>query len=223
MNEKTKKSLFTTCALAVSALIYTVMIKLVDVQPIGPEGSSVGFAALNGFFFNLIGTHKFFYYLTEFFGIIAILIALLFAAVGAYQLYTRKNLLKVDKNVLAMGGIYILVIVLYVLFDKIPVNYRPVILDEGLESSYPSTHTMLSMCIIGCALIEFRQVLKKPVLKIAEPVCIALIACTVIGRLLSGVHWFTDIMGGALISAAIISLYYTVVLYFKQKKQRRKV
>ena len=223
MNETTKKSLMTTGVITFAAILFTILISVIDVQPIGPEGTKVGFAALNGFFFNTVGTHKFLYVLTQILGVVAILTAVLFAIVGAYQLYTRKDIYKVDKNVIAMGGIYILVILLYIIFDKFPVNYRPVILDEGLEASYPSTHTMLAISIFGCALVEFREVLKKSALKVIQPVCLGLIAAIVIGRLFSGVHWFTDIVGGVIISAAIVSLYQTIVLYFKPEKKKRKV
>ena len=146
----------------------------------------------------------------------------LFAGIGGMQLYERKSLMKVDKNILAMGFIFLLVIIFYVLFDKIVINYRPVLEDGALEASFPSTHTMLACTIMGCALIECREVVtRKTTLKYIEIFCWAIIALTIITRFLSGVHWFTDIIGGILLSAALVSLYYTAVLYFRPKKKKK--
>lgn len=226
MNKEAKEAFTTTGILAALAILYTILVQVIDVKPIGPDGSEVGFATINGIFRDMIGYHRFFYLLTEVFGIICILVAVMFAAVGALQLFRKKDIMKVNRKILLMGGIYTLVLLLYVVFEIFPVNYRPMIVDpeEGLEASYPSTHTMLSMCIVGCALVYFKKVVRnEDVRDMMIKACISIIFVTVVGRLLSGVHWFSDILGGFIISLAIISLYNSLVTWLspRKKKQRR--
>ena len=209
-------------------LLLIIMLRTVNVEAIGPNGTSIGFSKLNGSVRDAIGTHMFWYYLTEVIGILAILLAAAFAALGVYQLVKRKNVLKVDKTILALGGLYIIVIILYVLFEKVIVNYRPVIMsgETEPEASFPSTHTMLICVILGSAVIALKRYLKdEKAYLIAKAVCIGLIALTVIGRLLSGVHWFTDIIGGLLISAALVLTFDVVndLLRTKKKKHTRTV
>lgn len=222
MTKRVQRSVILTAILTGIFLLYTVLIKVVDVQAIGPMNTSVGFAAVNGWFFRTIGTSDLFYTISKIGGIISLATAFLFACIGAWQLYQRRSLMKVDKNLLAMGGIFLLVILLYIFFDKVPVNYRPVLEDGALEASFPSTHTMLACVIMCCAMIECKEVVtRKDTLQYITWFCWAVIILTVISRLLSGVHWFTDIIGGILISLAIVSLYYTLVLAFRPKRTKK--
>ena len=152
----------------------------------------------------------FWYKLTQIFGIAAIAVAGVFAVTGAVQLIKRKSLLKVDREVLMLGVVYIIVIVLYALFEKIAINYRPVILDaaEGLEPSYPSTHTMLILTIFGTAVRACGYYIKNTKLLVGARVfALIVMALTIVGRLICGVHWLTDIIGGVLISISLICLY----------------
>ncbi|MBR4445986.1 MAG: phosphatase PAP2 family protein [Solobacterium sp.] len=197
------------------AILYTVLfvllailLKAVDVQAIGPEGSSVGFAGLNGFVHELWPEGSFWKLLTTLTGIVTIAVMVLFAVIGGWQLYTGKSLQKVDRRILAMGAVYVVLIVLYIVFDKVVINYRPV-LDEGkLEASYPSTHAMLATAVYGTAIVLAKDVVtRKKTLKVIVYACIALLLITVIGRLLSGVHWFTDILGGVFAGLALVYWY----------------
>ena len=212
---KTKYPEVLTGALFAAFILFTALCRTVDLQPIGPESSIVGFATINGFFRNLIGTHTFFYVLSEFGGILSLLTALLFTGIGGWQLYQYRDIRKVDKNILLMGGMYILILILYVFFNKVAINYRPVIMDEGLEPSYPSTHTLLAGGIFGCALIELRYIpkLKQDLKSKIRIGLIAAMVLTILFRFLSGVHWFTDILGGMLLSFAVVELYYTLIRY----------
>ncbi len=213
------KKYLNTILYAILFVSFTQIVNLFDVQAIGPQGSSVGLAGLNGAVHNFFGMHLFWYKLTQIFGILAILVAAFFAVVGFIQLIKRKSLLKVDKNILMLGVIYILVILLYVLFERFSINYRPVILDEGLEPSYPSTHTMLILTILGTAAYISGAYIKNTKLLIAARVaCFVIMALTIIGRMICGVHWFTDILGGILISVFLISLYKDLVSVKKEEK-----
>ena len=191
-------------------VIFSLWIRLFDVQPVGPEGSSIGFAALNVAVHEFFGMHIFWYKLTQALGLLAIAVAGVFAVTGLVQLIQRKSLLKVDKKILMLGVIYILVILLYALFEKVPFNYRPVVLDpaEGLEPSYPSTHTMLILTIFGTAVAVLGDYIKNAKLVLLlKIVCLVIMALTIVGRLVCGVHWFTDIAGGVIISLFFINLY----------------
>lgn len=202
------KKYYSTIFWGLCFIVFTILVKTVDVQPLGAEASLIGFAGLNTAIFNLLGTNAFCYKLTQAFGLLAILVAGTFAVIGALQLIKRKSLLKVDRQIITVGIVYAIVIILYVLFEKLALNYRPVVLEEGLEASYPSTHTMLILTILGTAVSLIGKYIKNDKLALAGKIgCIIIMWLTVICRLLSGVHWFTDITGGLLISLCLISLY----------------
>ena len=189
-------------------IIFTILVKFVDLKASGAMGSLIGFSSLNTAIFKLLGTNQFCYQLTQGFGILSILVAGLFAVMGLIQLIKRKSLLKVDHEILMAGIVYVLVIILYVFFEKLAINYRPIVTEEGLEASYPSTHTMLILTILGTALPLAGKYISSAKLALAAKLfCIAIMWLTVVCRLLSGVHWFTDIIGGLLISLCLISLF----------------
>ncbi|MBQ2911285.1 MAG: phosphatase PAP2 family protein, partial [Clostridia bacterium] len=92
------------------------------------------------------------------------------------------------------------------------VNYRPVLINGYLEASYPSSTTMLVMCVMPTAIMQFNARIKNNVLKrFVASAIIAFIVFMVIGRLVSGVHWFTDIIGGVLLSAGLVMMYRAVI------------
>lgn len=201
-------------------LIFGVLLGLVlkvNVQAIGPEGSVIGLATLNGYMHELIGVHIIWYHITEWFGLVAILTAFGFAVVGLVQVVKEKSLFRVEKSLIWLGGYFVLVIGIYIFFEKYVINYRPIMLAEYLEPSFPSTHTMIVLCIMGAAMIQFQRRIKNQKVRYAAHILSVLtIAVTVIGRMISGVHWFTDIIAGLLIGTAMLFLYYAVDLLICQ-------
>lgn len=218
MNRKTKRYLLTGGALLLLFIIFTILLVHVNVKPIGPYRSVVGFAAINGFVFRLCGIHLTWYDITDWLGIIVIMCALWFSLVGLYQLIKRKRIRKVDKQLLVLGGSYLLVIAIYLFFEQVIISYRPVILGESLEASYPSSHTMMVVYIMATAKMQFRALYptRKKLCKGMDIFARLLIVVTVIGRLISGVHWFSDIVGGLLLSSALVVLYCAAVELIKE-------
>ena len=208
MEKKNKKKLVWGAGLVAAFALWTALISLVDVQPIGPEKSSVGFATLNGFVHELTGVNWVLYTVTDWLGLVPIAAAFGFAILGLVQLIKRKRLRKVDHSILALGVFYIVVMAAYVLFEMVVINYRPTLIEGYLEASYPSSTTMLVLCVMPTLAMQLNARMKNTVFK--RCVAIAIIAFTafmVIGRLLSGVHWITDIIGGALLSAGLVTIY----------------
>ena len=208
MEKKNKKRLVLGASLVVAFVLWTILVCFVDVRAIGPEGSSVGFAALNGFVHELTGVNWFLYTITDWLGIVPIAVALGFAILGLVQLIKRKSLWKVDHSILALGVFYIVVMAAYIFFEVVVINYRPTLIDGYLEASYPSSTTMLVMCVMPTAAMQLNVRIKNTVLRRFAVIAIVVFtAFMVIGRLLSGVHWITDIIGGALLSAGLVTMY----------------
>ncbi len=211
MNSSKKSCILFICAGVLFALFCTLtaIILLVDVRPIGPLGSEIGLAGINGAVFSALGENSVFYAITEVLGYLALAVAATFAVLGLVQLIRRRGLFKIDREILLLAMLYFALLLLYVGFELIPVNFRPVLEDGELAASFPSSHTMLSVCIFGSAVAWLRGHLSSRVWReILTALCVILIAVTVIGRLLSGVHWLTDIVAAVLISSALLAAYY---------------
>ena len=197
-------------ALWAAFVLFTLLLTCVDVQSIGTQGSAVGFATVNGWAFQLLGVHLIWYHITDWLGVAAIAIAFGFAVVGLYQWVKRKSLRKVDRHILVLGGFYLLVIGCYIFFEKVVINSRPILMDGNLEASYPSSHTMIVVSIMATASMVFRALCpqKKGWCLAVDIFAAVVIAVTVMGRLIAGVHWLTDIVGGLLLSAALVVSYW---------------
>jgi undecaprenyl-diphosphatase len=204
-----KKNIVITSILFVLFGIYTYLVKTINVKTIGPNKSKVGFAFINGWFHKVIGSNMTIYKVTELLGYALLLIVLVFGVIGIIQLIKRKSLLKVDREIISLGILYVCMGVIYVLFEKVIINYRPILIDKVLEASYPSSHTMLAMCV-G---ISFLMVSNKYFGKYSKYLNIlvtALLTLVLTGRIISGVHWLTDIVGGVIISTSLVYLFKTI-------------
>ena len=198
------------CLLSAFAL-WTAAVCTFDVQPIGPLESVVGFASINRFFHNFTGIHMTLYVITDWLGLVPLSLALGFALLGALQWLRRKSLQKVDRSILALGAFYLLVVAAYLLFEKFAVNHRPVLIDGRLEPSYPSSTTLLSLCVMPTAAMQLRRRIRgKAFRRIVIISIAAFTAFMVAGRLISGVHWLSDILGSVLLSMGLVALYATL-------------
>jgi len=203
-----KKRLYIAIAFICAFVLWTLMISIIDVQPIGPNNTNVGFSTINRHFHNLTGVNFKLYTTTDWLGLIPVLIVFSFGFQGLAQWIKRKNLFRVDYSILTLGVYYFIVFAVYLIFETVIINYRPVLINGHLEVSYPSSTTMLVMCVMPTALIQFNKRIKSNKIKIFFSVVIyAFIEFMVVARLISGVHWFTDIIGGIILSTGLVILY----------------
>ena len=194
----------------VAFVLWTIVVRFIDVKAIGPRESTVGFATINGFIHNITGVHMALYNITDWLGLVPFAFVLGFAILGLVQLIKRKSLLKVDYSILVLGGFYIVVMAVYILFEIVVINYRPTLINGYLEASYPSSTTMLVLCVMPTAIMQFNTRIKNSTLKrIVASVITVFTVFMVVGRLISGVHWFTDIVGSTLLSTGLVMMYYS--------------
>lgn len=223
-----KRKIYLTATIALFGLffLFTALVMTVDVQPIGPNGSTVGLASINGAFRDALGTtesyNELWYNISELAGLIPLATAGCFAIFGLCQAIKRKSLFKVDSHLFVLAGFYAALLLAYVGFEIIEINFRPVLIEGKLEASYPSSHTMLSVGIMTTAIFELHELIKnkKALLIIFDVACIAIALTVLLGRLLSGVHWLTDIIAGILIVSALICLYRYGVILIQNKKEK---
>ena len=198
-------------AISFALFILTIaLVKCVDIAAVGPAGTSVGLSHLNKAVHDLIGVHMFWYQVTNLLGLWAILCGAIFACIGLKQLIERKSLKQVDAKILALGGLFVLLGVIYVLFEKVVINCRPVLMEGETvpEASFPSSHTVLAFVIFGAIAMMLKDYLQdKRLVSMLQNACLVLILVSVIGRLISGVHWFTDILGGIFLSYALLMVF----------------
>ena len=215
-----KNSLIVTAILFAVFVIYTICVKNVDVAAIGPEDSSVGFSSINGPIAGALGYNELFYDISKIIGLFSFITIGAIILTALYQVIKRKGILKADQDCYVMGVTYVATGILYVLFEKIIINYRPVILDEGLEASFPSSHTMLSVCVFITASIWVKDRIKNSQY-VSIMLCV-FAAMMVVCRLISGVHWLTDIIGGVIAGAFLVSIYMTLMSVLQTRSGKGK-
>lgn len=219
MNKSEKKSLLMESISLAMFAVWTVLILTVDVQPLGQNGTSIGFATFNCWFHHFTGVNMAIYTITDWMGLVPVVICLVFAGVGLVQLLKRRSLFRVDADIMILGVYFVIVFLAYAIFEMIPINYRPILIEGRIEASYPSSTTLLVLSVMPVLIEQIQRRLSG--IRVKQIITIAAIAFSVFmvtGRLVSGVHWFTDIIGGELLSAGLFKLYKAVVVLALKEK-----
>ncbi|MBR5926475.1 MAG: phosphatase PAP2 family protein [Firmicutes bacterium] len=212
MNTKRIINIIAAAVCYVAFVIFTKAVMTYDLQPIAPDGSMVGFGSYNRRIFEQLGTNEMWYEITQVLGWLALLICAVFALIGLVQLIKGKSLAAVDPDIICMGVLYVLCIIAYVVFLKVTINVRPVLEDGVAEASYPSSHTVLAFCVFASLLIEIRRRITDSARAMIESIaCAFFMSITIFGRLLSGMHWATDIIGGVILSMAFIFTFAAIL------------
>ena len=213
MNKSKKKSLLMGSISLAMFAVWTVLILTVDVQPLGQNGTSIGFATFNCWFHHFTGVNMAIYTITDWMGLVPVVICLIFAGIGLVQLIKRRSIFRVDADIMILGVYFVIVFLAYAIFEMIPINYRPILIEGIMEASYPSSTTLLVLSVMPALVEQIKRRLSG--IRVKQIITIAAIAFSVFmvtGRLISGVHWFTDIVGGELLSAGLYMLYKAAVM-----------
>ena len=213
MNKSEKKSLLMGIISLAMFAVWTVLILTVDVQPLGQNGTSIGFATFNCWFHHFTGVNMAIYTITDWMGLVPVVICLIFAGIGLVQLIKRRSIFRVDADIMILGVYFVIVFLAYAIFEIIPINYRPILIEGRMEASYPSSTTLLVLSVMPALVEQIKRRLSG--IRVKQIITIAAIAFSVFmvtGRLISGVHWFTDIVGGELLSAGLYMLYKAAVM-----------
>lgn len=211
--KQTNKSLLCSILTTILFIIFTIFVKVADVKLIPTTATFVGFGTLNLWFHQLTKENLFLYQLGDWLSIIPLLICVVYALIGCYQLIKRKSIFKVDYNLLILGFYYVLLLGVYLLFEVIPVNYRPILINGALEVSYPSSTTLLVLCIMKTFAYNIKIYLNdKQSKRIIISLTMIYSIFMIIIRILSKVHWITDIIGAILLSNALYYLYQYFIL-----------
>ena len=219
MKKSEKKSLLVGSTFLAMFAVWTALIQTVDVQPLGQNGTSIGFATFNCWFHHFTGVNMAIYTITDWMGLVPVTVCLIFAGVGLVQLIKRRSLFKVDADIIILGVYFAIVFLAYAIFEMIPINYRPILIEGRMEASYPSSTTLLVLSVMSALIEQIQRRLSA--IRVKRIITIATIAFSVFmvtGRLVSGVHWFTDIVGGELLSAGLFKLYKSAVMLSLKEK-----
>ena len=223
MKENGKNYLFAGSIFITGFVSWTILVQKVDVQPLGVHGTDIGFATINCLFYELTGVHMLLYFITDWLGLIPIFVCMIFGGIGFVQL-VRRSLFKVDYDIIILGIYYVLVIFGYLIFEMIPINYRPVLIEGFLESSYPSSTTLLVLCVMPTAIEQMnRRSGNATAKKIVKVLSTCFSTFMVLGRLFSGVHWLTDIVGSVMLSAGLFCIYKAVVVLCYKEEIKKEV
>ena len=208
MKNKGKRELMPGLVLLAGFLVWTILIRHIDVQRAGPRGTEIGFASFNVWFHRLTGVHMLIYTITDWLGLVPIFICMGFGLLGLVQWIKRRSLRRVDSDILLLGVYYVMVIFCYLLFEMVPINYRPILIEGNLEASYPSSTTLLVLSVMPTLRFQAdRRVLSAVLRKAITIFVIVFSVFMVVGRLISGVHWATDIIGSVLLSSGLFMIY----------------
>ena len=219
MKDTRERDLLAGIVLVAAFALWTVAIRLIDVQNAGPLGSEVGFATINVWFHRLTGVNMLIYTITDWLGLVPIIICMCFGVLGLVQMIHRRSLLKVDSDILLLGAYYVVVILGYLLFEMMPINYRPILIGGNLEASSPSSTTLLVLSVMPTLKYQSERRIAKPVTRKAIAVFVIVFsAFMVLGRLIAGVHWATDIVGSVFLSSGLFLIYRFMADYTDQKK-----
>ena len=178
MKKSEKKNLLIGSIFLAMFAVWTALIQSVDVQPLGQNGTSIGFATFNCWFHHFTGVNMAIYTITDWMGLVPVVICLIFAGIGLVQLIKRRSLFRVDADIMILGVYFVIVFLAYAIFEMIPINYRPILIEGIMEASYPSSTTLLVLSVMPVLIEQIQRRLSG--IGVKRIITIAAIAFTLV-------------------------------------------
>ena len=201
----------TTVAALLVFIVFTILVKTIDVQYI-PDVGYLGFYSLNTAVNQSVlafARSETLDKVTDIGLYLSFGFVLAFAVVGLVQLIKRKSFKEVDPIIYVLLATYVIAVAMYFIFEIVKINYSPLSVKDELKASYPSSHILFFSTFVVTGMITiFHYLDSHKVIKLAS-ICIAILVSITfsVARLYSGQHYLSDVIGSILLSLAIILLF----------------
>lgn len=180
-------------------LIFTILVSFVDVKIFNVTNTKIGLYSLNKIFLVNSINSNYINIISNGIFLICLLVIILMLLLITFEYFKTK---KINKNNLNFFIHFLIMVLIWIIFDKILIiNYRPILINGNIEGSYPSTHVMVSTFVLLFLSDQLKKIFKND--KIFYIISIGLIIIQSISRILLTMHWFTDIIGGLLIGCLL--------------------
>ena len=194
-------------------IVFTVLVKTVDVQYLKVTNSYIGLYSINQPIYNWVGVvdkMRLAKITSDIIMYVIFIFVAIFAGMGIYQWVKRKSLKLVDKRLFILFGAYVVTALLYLAFEVMKINYAPLVIDGEIKASYPSSHVLISVVfyITGCLTAMSFLSVEHKITRLAI-ILLSVTMSLLVGfvRLMSGRHWFTDILASYLLASFVITLF----------------
>ncbi len=216
--KKNNINLIITSLLFATFSIFTILLRIVDIGINKTTRTKIGLSSINQPIATAIGTSSAWNTISAITFVLAGLVLAALITIAIIEFAKNKNIFKINPKLLYLIGLYALAGIFYLIFEICIINYRPVLEDGLIKASYPSSHTLLIcvICISACFIVP-DYIKNKPLKITAIAILLLLSILAPVSRLLSGMHWFTDVVGGIILSLALVMTYLTAINFAKNE------
>lgn len=193
-----------------SAVVLTMAVGMIDVKVVSGTGAEVGFATLNQAIWDFFGVNETWDGMTDILMWIMVITAVVAGGWGLMRwAKDEKDSARIGKGVVGFAGAGALMVAVHWFFDNIwVVNYRPVLVDGMKAVSFPSAHTLVAVVLgISTAMMLCQLVKNRTARVVINTLLPTLMVWIMVGRIMAGAHWVTDVAGSLCYGMTIVSAY----------------
>ena len=156
--------------------------------------------------------------ITDFLLGLALTTCLFFAGYGLLCLIRGRGLAAVPRYLWYLGGLYALVVVIYLVFEILSVTKLTPTATWAPFTEYPSTHALIAFAVFPSSALTARRFSSlRKALPLLDAAAVLLCLLMALGRLLAGEHLFSDVVGAAMAGLGLFFLYAAAALPMQEK------